>query len=223
MMIPPSFLSSPLFWALASATLAALAGSVAWVVSRRLILRYRSSLPALLVGPRGLWMPACLMVWSGYAGWRLMGSPWLLAAIITTTLLLIVTVVDYATLRIPNVMTLTLLVWAAIQMLWLGHPTLGAALGGFLVGGIGFFILALMGRGALGMGDVKLAAAIGLLFGFPGVVVALFWGVIFGGLAALALLVTRRAGLKSSFAYGPYLAAGAWLLYMGTLELLPWQ
>ncbi|HID33596.1 MAG TPA: prepilin peptidase [Anaerolineae bacterium] len=107
-----------------------------------------------------------------------------------------------------------LLFWAGIQTVWLGQPSPGSALLGFLTGSAGFLFLAILGRGALGMGDVKLAGAIGALFGFPDALYALFWGVMLGGVAALYLLIARKAGLKSAFAYAPYLAAGAWILAM---------
>jgi leader peptidase (prepilin peptidase)/N-methyltransferase len=71
-----------------------------------------------------------------------------------------------------------------------------------------FLLLALVVRGGLGMGDVKLAAAEGLLLG-RAAVDALVLGVVLGGLAAVVLLLVRRAGRASTYAYGPYLALGA--------------
>ena len=71
-----------------------------------------------------------------------------------------------------------------------------------------FFLLALIGRGAMGLGDVKLAGVIGLMTGYPLVVAALALGIVLGGVAAIALLVTRRAGRKGTMAYAPYLALG---------------
>jgi leader peptidase (prepilin peptidase)/N-methyltransferase len=71
-----------------------------------------------------------------------------------------------------------------------------------------FLVLALLVRGGLGMGDVKLAAAEGLLFGKVAVE-ALFLGIVLGGVAAALLLVTRRAGRRATYAYGPYLVLGA--------------
>jgi prepilin signal peptidase PulO-like enzyme (type II secretory pathway) len=83
-----------------------------------------------------------------------------------------------------------------------------------LGGGAGFglfFLLGVLGRGALGFGDVKLAGVIGLMTGFPSVLVALATGVLLG-VVALALLVTGRATRKSKIAYAPYLAAGAMIV-----------
>jgi leader peptidase (prepilin peptidase)/N-methyltransferase len=64
----------------------------------------------------------------------------------------------------------------------------------------------------MGMGDVKLAALIGLVLGALGlryVAVAAAAGILAGGLGAIALLVFKRASRKQAIPFGPYLAAGA--------------
>jgi leader peptidase (prepilin peptidase) / N-methyltransferase len=82
--------------------------------------------------------------------------------------------------------------------------------------GAGFALLALAGRflfraEVMGMGDVKLAAFIGLVLGAGTTPTALLAGVVLAGLAALFLVVFKLRGLRDSMAYGPYLAAGALL------------
>src|SRR5438874_1661561 len=72
-----------------------------------------------------------------------------------------------------------------------------------------FLALQILGRGALGTGDTKLAILIGAMRGFPGVLNALSFGVIIGGVAAAILIFALRRGRKEFFAYAPYLAAGA--------------
>jgi len=59
---------------------------------------------------------------------------------------------------------------------------------------------------AFGMGDAKLIVLIGLTTGWPGVMSALFYGVLLAGGAAFVLLFRR--GWRAVFSYGPYLAAG---------------
>lgn len=59
---------------------------------------------------------------------------------------------------------------------------------------------------AFGMGDAKLIVLIGVTTGWPGVMSALFYGVLLAGGAAFVLLFRR--GWRSVFSYGPYLAAG---------------
>lgn len=98
-----------------------------------------------------------------------------------------------------------------------GLPALGnAALGGLV--GFGLFLLAaILSRGKLGVGDIKLAGVIGLAAGYPHVVSALFLGIVLGGLASLILLTSRRIGLKSYIAYAPYLCLGALAILFSTL------
>ncbi len=64
----------------------------------------------------------------------------------------------------------------------------------------------------MGMGDVKLAALIGLVlgsFGLSYVGVAAGVGVIGGGLGALIALAVLRLGRKRQIPFGPFLAGGA--------------
>jgi leader peptidase (prepilin peptidase)/N-methyltransferase len=96
----------------------------------------------------------------------------------------------------------------ALAALWPGVGILSAALGA-AVGLAIFLALQVIGRGRMGSGDTKLAAVIGAMTGFPGVLHALFLGIVLGGLGAVIYLVALRQGRRSYMPYGPYLAAGA--------------
>ncbi|MGO8904036.1 MAG: prepilin peptidase [Solirubrobacteraceae bacterium] len=80
----------------------------------------------------------------------------------------------------------------------------GVAAGGFLL------LAALAYPGGMGMGDVKLAAVMGLFLGravAPAIMIALLAGVLVG-----ALIVARkgaREGRKTAVPFGPFLALGA--------------
>jgi len=82
-----------------------------------------------------------------------------------------------------------------------------------LIGGaIGFgllLLIALVYPAGMGMGDVKLAAFIGLAVGYPQVWLALFLAFVGGGLLSGALVLAKRIGRKDPIAFGPFLAAGA--------------
>jgi len=91
---------------------------------------------------------------------------------------------------------------------------------GMLVGGaIGFglfYLAALLYPGGMGAGDVKLAAFIGLITGFPEVFVALLVTVFAGGLISLLLIVTRIRSRRDYIPYGPFLViGGAYALFWG--------
>lgn len=64
---------------------------------------------------------------------------------------------------------------------------------------------------AMGMGDVKLMAAVGILLGWKGVLLAAFIGIVAGCIAALALKIANKKSWKSEMAFGPYLCVGAYV------------
>jgi len=79
--------------------------------------------------------------------------------------------------------------------------------------GLLFLLLAVAGAAifkgeALGFGDVKLAAFMGLLLGPLPVIQAIFYGVFFAGVVSVGVILWRRS-MRGTIAYGPYLAAGA--------------
>ena len=66
----------------------------------------------------------------------------------------------------------------------------------------------LTGGNGLGMGDVKLMAAAGLLLGWQRILLAMIVGSVSGAIIH-SIRMTRGAGRK--LAFGPYLAAGIWV------------
>lgn len=207
----------------------ALAGWLVWALAGRFATSYRASLPAAAdsAPARRAGLPgdaaaavAALALWGVYLGWQAPSRPVGGAALAATALLLCIALVDLRTRRIPNPLVLALLVCAALQVVLLEQPWTLAVLGLLAAGGM-FWLLHLVGRGALGMGDVKLAAAIGALLGFPAALYGLLLGMVLAGLAAAFLLLSGRAGRKDPMAYGPYLVLGAWLVYTRALGLWP--
>jgi leader peptidase (prepilin peptidase)/N-methyltransferase len=92
------------------------------------------------------------------------------------------------------------------QPWWAGIAT------GLAAGAIFLFLSvagsAMLHAEVLGFGDVKLAAFMGLVLGWPFIVSALFYGVVLGALAAVGVGIWKRS-MRATFAYGPYLALGA--------------
>lgn len=104
--------------------------------------------------------------------------------------------------------------------LWRQPWWTGVLLG--VIAGSLFLILALAGSvifkaEALGFGDVKLAAFMGLLLGWPYTFTAMFYGVVLAGVIAIGYIAWKRS-LKGSIAYGPYLAAGALIMLLDPLK-----
>jgi leader peptidase (prepilin peptidase)/N-methyltransferase len=130
--------------------------------------------------------------------------------------LLAVIVIDFEHHRVLNMMLVPAAVVAAVLSALPWTPeSLGNLVNALLGGAVGFgvfLLLAIVGRGALGMGDVKLAGVIGLMTGYPDVLWALIIGALVGAGAAIVLLISRKATRKTAIAYAPYLAFGAFVV-----------
>ena len=81
-------------------------------------------------------------------------------------------------------------------------------------GGLVFLLLAVLTRGGIGGGDVKLMAALGLWLGPDRLLTVSAVGFVLGGLAALFLLVVKKKDRRATFAYGPYFALSALVIML---------
>jgi leader peptidase (prepilin peptidase)/N-methyltransferase len=127
--------------------------------------------------------------------------------------------IDARTHRLPNTIVLPTLValpvLATIDAIATGRfrALTGALLGGLLLGGF-YAALRAMSRAGMGGGDVKLAAAIGLLLGWHGwtaLAVGAAAAFVLGALYALVLIALRKADGRTRIAFGPWMIAGALL------------
>ncbi|OEJ33517.1 prepilin peptidase [Streptomyces subrutilus] len=131
--------------------------------------------------------------------------------------LVLLALVDRAVHRLPDVLTLPL---AAAAAAGLGAAALlpGAAgdwrralFGGLLLA-TGYLALFLVNPAGMGFGDVKLALSLGVALGWYGWGVwaaGAFLGFLYGALYGLFLLLRGSATRGQGFAFGPFMAAGA--------------
>ena len=107
------------------------------------------------------------------------------------------------------------------SFLWPGRGPINALIGG----GIGLGILLLpfiLSRGGMGLGDVKLAAFLGLATGFPSVLVALLLAILAGGAVAIALVALRKKGRKDAMPFGPYMVTAGLIALVWGEPILKW-
>lgn len=131
----------------------------------------------------------------------------------------VLAVVDLRTHRLPNAIVLpalavTVALLAASCLLGAPWRALLRALTAGAVLFVLFLLLRMLGGGAMGGGDVKLAALVGVLLGWAGwsaVVLGVLAAFLLGGVVAVALLVTRRASRSTRIPFGPFLVAGTWI------------
>ena len=94
--------------------------------------------------------------------------------------------------------------------------SLTAGAGAFLV----FLLVKAVYPAGMGAGDVKLAGMLGLLVGYPGIVVALWTAVVVGGIVAVGLLALGGRSRKDAMPFGPFLSAGGVVALLAGTEII---
>ncbi len=92
-----------------------------------------------------------------------------------------------------------------------GGHIVDALIGGMLLGGVLFALYVVTNRQGLGLGDVKLAAALGAALGAPAGALAMGFAFVLGGAYGAWLLATGRARRRTAIRFGPFIAAGTYL------------
>lgn len=158
----------------------------------------------------------------------LLVSPWLLFAVdaLAVTVLALIFVVD-----LEHHLILDLIVYPAAAALVLvallaDHKALASIGLGAVVGGGLFLAFYGLGRAiyhedALGFGDVKLAALIGMVVGWPGIIDAVFLAALIGAAIVMLLLGLGRATRTTYVPFGTFLSTGAVLALLMAAPL--WQ
>ncbi|MFF0943873.1 prepilin peptidase [Kocuria sp. CPCC 205300] len=149
-----------------------------------------------------------------------LGPSWELPAyLFFAAVAVVLTVIDLRHHLLPNAVVLPALSIGFVLLIVAsaGEGAWGALLRavlGALVLFVLYLVLALISPAGIGMGDVKLAAVLGLFLGYQG------WGALFvgavlasviGAVVGLGVLASRRGGLRSDVPFGPSMLAGALL------------
>ena len=122
--------------------------------------------------------------------------------------LLLITMTDFEQYVIFDRMLLPFAIIGCIAAFHLNLSIYDHAIAALAGGGV-LLLIAILTKGAIGGGDIKLIAVIGIWFGTDRLFTILIIGFILGGIAAFIMLLTKQKERKSYFAYGPYFALTA--------------
>ncbi len=88
--------------------------------------------------------------------------------------------------------------------------------------GAAFLLIAILSRGGMGGGDVKLSAMMGAFLGWPAIAVAVMLAFLLGASAGVLVLVLRREGRKTPIPFGPALAVGGLVALLAAGPIVQW-
>ena len=124
------------------------------------------------------------------------------------SMLMVLSVIDWRTYIIPNGINLVIFLLGVVRVLTDLHNWLGYLIGMLAVSLVFLGLHVATGGNGLGMGDVKLVAAAGLLIGWQNMLLAVIIGSLSG---AVIHSIRMKGGAGKKLAFGPYLAAGIWI------------
>ena len=141
-------------------------------------------------------------------------------------LFLIILVIDFEHHLILNKVIYPSVVIALALSIFLPEldsvPSIASAAAGGAVGLGLFLLIVIVSRGGMGWGDVKMAALIGLVTGFPLIFVTILLAVILGGLVAWILILLKIKSRKQSIPFGPFLSLATMATLLWGSDILNW-
>jgi leader peptidase (prepilin peptidase)/N-methyltransferase len=136
--------------------------------------------------------------------------------------LLVIAFIDFDHKIIPNIITLPGMVIGLGLSLGISPITPLTSLLGLLVGGTLFYLIAIISKGGMGGGDIKLIAMIGAFLGWQGALFTTFAGALLGSLVGVTLMLLGKKGRKDKVPFGPFLSCGAILFMLSGEDLVQW-
>ncbi|MGB3259436.1 prepilin peptidase, partial [Paenisporosarcina sp.] len=157
-----------------------------------------------------------------FAYFKLGFSMELIVAILFISMLVIITVSDFAYMLIPDkvlvffgVLLIIARFLSPLEPWW--DSIIGAA------GGFGILLLiAILSKGGMGGGDIKLFAVIGLVLGMLPTLLTLFLAAFIGAIVGVIHLRRSKQGRKTPVPFGPSIALAAIVVYFYGQEILDW-
>ncbi|HAN09300.1 MAG TPA: prepilin peptidase [Clostridiales bacterium] len=139
---------------------------------------------------------------------------------ITTSIFIVIAMIDYEHQIIPNRLIVLFLLMAILyRMNWFikldnNYLVLSdgiiAAFAAFVV----FFLLMTFSGGGMGGGDVKLIFPVGLMFGVEQIAYVVLVSSVLASIFAIILIIAKKANRKTPIPFGTFLAMGVYIMIL---------
>ncbi|WP_399631840.1 prepilin peptidase [Sporosarcina sp. SG10008] len=146
----------------------------------------------------------------------------LVVAILFMSLLVVITVSDIAYMLIPNKVLLPFaIVLIGLRLIIPLEPWWDSFLGAIVGFGV-LYLIAIVSKGGMGGGDIKLFFVIGLVLGTTNTLVTLFLAAFIGSIVGLIVLKRTGQGRKTPIPFGPSIAVAAVISYFWGADFVAW-
>lgn len=156
------------------------------------------------------------------------GNLSLIKYVILTPMLLSAFVIDYKKQIIPNRLNLTMFEIGIVIAFLYGISNIAITIDmllGMLAGIVIFLVIMLIGslfygKEAMGLGDIKFIAALGLYFGLANITTISLVAFLIGAISGIILLITKRKKGNEYIPFGPFIVIAAFISIFVPFETL---
>lgn len=137
-----------------------------------------------------------------------------------SSILLVIAVIDFEHEIIPDRLLITAFAFGIIYNIFFGDYI--SVIIGFLAVSLVLYLIAILSKGGIGGGDIKMMAAFGFCLGWQKIVLALFLGSFVGSVAAIYMMAFKNYSGKTKIPFGPFLAIGIYISILYGSQLIGW-
>jgi len=141
---------------------------------------------------------------------------------LVVVILMIIFIQDFKWYVILDKVSLPSIVLIFLFNILLGFNWLNLLISG-IIGGSFFLLQYIISRGKwIGDGDIRLGVLMGVLLGWPEIILALFLAYMIGAIVSVYLLSRRKKGLKSEVPMGTFLTPATLISLLWGPEIIQW-
>ncbi len=135
--------------------------------------------------------------------------------------LLVITMIDLSHQIIPNKILIFLFLISLPYVIFISKSYVESIIGFFAASSF-LYLVAVLSKGQMGGGDIKLMAVGGFIIGWKNILLSLMLGSIIGAIVGITLISTGVVKKKQLIPFGPYLASGIMIAAVFGDQLIHW-
>lgn len=149
-------------------------------------------------------------------------SPSLLLGLLLISMIIPITVSDLVYQKIPNRILLFFTPLFILYRIFYPLTPFWNSLIGSVFAFLLVFLIILLSKGGMGMGDLKYYTLFGFIFGLPQFLLLFFLSTLYGSVAGIIIMKVKKTGRKTKIAFGPYIGLAALTVFYFGETIIQW-
>lgn len=154
--------------------------------------------------------------------WQYGWSHQLVLGLLLVSLIIPITVSDLAYKKIPNRLLLFFTPLFLVYRLFFPLDPFWLTIMGSLLAFVLIFLVILVSKGGMGIGDLKYFTLFGFIFGPIQFLLLFFLSTLYGTLGGLITMRVKKVGKRTKIAFGPYIGLAALTVFFTGEQIISW-